>query len=74
MQFINTLVPEDFRSVVSQPLKRFYLCTTLSCVGTGLTLSLFIGGNTQCGSLLMFRLRRRLSSREDGTELVASEV
>ena len=42
MQFINTLVPEDFRSVVSKPLKRFYLCTTLSCVGTGLTLSLFV--------------------------------
>jgi len=35
LQFIYTLAPEDFRSVVSQPLKRFYLRTTLSCVGTG---------------------------------------
>jgi MFS family permease len=42
MQLFATLVPEDFREVVSKPLKRFYLCTTLSCVGTGLTLSLFV--------------------------------
>jgi MFS family permease len=42
MQLLKTLMPEDFRDVVSKPLKRFYLCTTLSCVGSGLTLSLFV--------------------------------
>ena len=42
MQLFDTLVPADFRAVLSKPLKRFYLCTTLSCVGYGLTLSLFV--------------------------------
>jgi len=42
MQLFSTLVPEDFRVVVTKPLRRFYLCTTLSCVGFGLTLSLFV--------------------------------
>jgi MFS family permease len=42
MQLFSTLVPEEFRVAVTRPLKRFYLCTTLSCVGTGLTLSLFV--------------------------------
>jgi MFS family permease len=42
MQLLNTLVPEDFREVVTKPLKRFYLCTVLSCIGFGLTLSLFV--------------------------------
>ena len=35
-------MPEDFRSAVSEPRERFYLRTTLSYVGTGLTLSLFV--------------------------------
>jgi MFS family permease len=42
MQSFPTLVPEDFRSVLSKPLRRLYLCVTLSCVGAGLTLSLFV--------------------------------
>jgi MFS family permease len=42
VQLFSTLVPADFRVVVTKPLKRFYLCTTLGCVGTGLTLSLFV--------------------------------
>jgi MFS family permease len=42
MKLFDTLVPADFRAVLSKPLKRFYLCTTLSCVGGGLTLSLFV--------------------------------
>jgi MFS family permease len=39
---MNTLVPEDFRAALSKPLKRFYLCTALGCVGGGLTLSLYV--------------------------------
>jgi MFS family permease len=42
MKLSDTLVPADFRAVLSKPLKRFYLCTTLSCVGYGLTISLFV--------------------------------
>jgi MFS family permease len=42
MPLLNTLVPADFRSVVTGPLRRFYLCITLACVGSGLTLSLFV--------------------------------
>ncbi|MGD0055179.1 MAG: MFS transporter [Acidimicrobiales bacterium] len=42
MQLFSTLVPPDFRAVVTRPLRRFYLCTVLSCVGFGLTLSLFV--------------------------------
>jgi predicted MFS family arabinose efflux permease len=42
MPLFKTLVPQDFRGVVTKPLKRFYLCTTLSCVGSGLTLSFFV--------------------------------
>jgi MFS family permease len=42
MALLNTLVPADFRAAVTKPLQRFYLCTTLSCIGNGLTLSLFV--------------------------------
>jgi MFS family permease len=42
MPLMNSLVPEDFRAVVTGPLRRFYLCITLACVGNGLTLSLFV--------------------------------
>ncbi len=87
MRFINTLVPEDFRCVVSKLLKRFYLRATLSRVGTGLTLSLFVvylhnvrhfsdSFDTLLLALsaLMLGLRHRLSAREDGIELVATDV
>lgn len=39
---MNNLVPNDFRSAISKPLKRFYVCTTLASAGNGLTLSLFV--------------------------------
>jgi MFS family permease len=42
MQLMSTLVPADFRAVMSKPLKRLYLCTTLGSMGQGLTLSLFV--------------------------------
>jgi MFS family permease len=42
MPFFNSLVPDDFRSIVTGPLRRYYLCITLACVGNGLTLSLFV--------------------------------
>jgi hypothetical protein len=61
MQLLSTLVPEDFRAVMSTPLKRLYLCTTISCVG----------GASLSGSFMMLRMRRRLNAREDGTELAA---
>ena len=42
MKLIDTLVPSDFRSSIRGPLRRFYLCTFIACVGNGLTLSLFV--------------------------------
>jgi MFS family permease len=42
MQLMTTLVPANFRAVLSKPLKRLYLCTMLGCVGAGLTLSLYV--------------------------------
>lgn len=42
MRILESLVPPDFRSSINAPLRRFYTCTFLSCIGIGLTLSLFI--------------------------------
>ena len=42
MKLIESLVPADFRSSINGPLRRFYTCTFLSCIGNGLTLSLFV--------------------------------
>lgn len=42
MKLVDTLVPVDFRSSIRGPLRRFYLCTFIGCVGSGLTLSLFV--------------------------------
>ena len=42
MKLIESLVPADFRSSLNGPLRRFYTCTLLSCIGNGLTLSLFV--------------------------------
>jgi MFS family permease len=42
VQLFDSLVPADFRAALTKPLKRYYLCITLSCVGYGLTLSLFV--------------------------------
>ncbi|MGA7834685.1 MAG: MFS transporter [Acidimicrobiales bacterium] len=38
----NTLVPTDFRTSIRGPLRRFYTCTFIGCIGNGLTLSLFV--------------------------------
>ncbi len=42
MKLIETLVPVDFRGSLTGPLRRFYTCTFLACIGSGLTLSLFV--------------------------------
>ncbi len=42
MKLIDNLVPTDFRSSIRGPLRRFFLCTFIGCVGNGLTLSLFV--------------------------------
>ncbi|HVA52245.1 MAG TPA: hypothetical protein VNF05_01905 [Acidimicrobiales bacterium] len=42
MKLIDNLVPSDFRSSIRGPLRRFFLCTFIGCVGNGLTLSLFV--------------------------------
>lgn len=42
MKFVDNLVPTDFRSAIRGPLRRFYICTFVNCVGSGLTLSLFV--------------------------------
>ena len=42
MQVVESLVPEDFRSSLTTPLRQFYICTILQCVGSGLTLSFFV--------------------------------
>jgi len=42
MRLVNTLVPPDFRASIEGPLRKFYLCTFVACVGNGLTLSLFV--------------------------------
>ena len=42
VKLLDSLVPIDFRSSLRGPLRRFYLSTFISCVGIGLTLSLFV--------------------------------
>jgi len=42
VKLIDNLVPADFRSSIRGPLRRFYLCTFIGCIGNGLTLSLFV--------------------------------
>jgi MFS family permease len=42
VKLIETLVPADFRGSVTGPLRRFYIGTFVSCMGSGLTLSLFV--------------------------------
>ncbi len=42
MKLIETLVPADFRSSITGPLRRYYTGTFVSCMGQGLTLSLFV--------------------------------
>ncbi|MGD0853392.1 MAG: MFS transporter [Acidimicrobiales bacterium] len=42
MKLIETLVPADFRSSITGPLRRFYIGTFVSCMGSGLTYSLFV--------------------------------
>jgi len=42
VKLLETLVPTEFRSSIRGPLRRFYLCTFVGCIGNGLTLSLFV--------------------------------
>jgi MFS family permease len=42
VKLLDTLVPADFRGNLTGPLRRFYTCTFLACIGIGLTLSLFV--------------------------------
>ena len=42
MKLTNTLVPPDFRGSLTAPLRRFYICTFLTAIGNGLTLSFFV--------------------------------
>jgi MFS family permease len=42
VKLIETLVPADFRSSITGPLRRYFICTFISCIGNGLTLSLFV--------------------------------
>ena len=42
VKLIDTLVPADFRSSVTGPLRRYFTGTFVSCMGQGLTLSLFV--------------------------------
>jgi MFS family permease len=42
VKLLDALVPTDFRSSIRGPLRRFYACTFIACIGNGLTLSLFV--------------------------------
>jgi MFS family permease len=42
VKLVDNLVPTDFRSSIRGPLRRFFLCTFIGCIGNGLTLSLFV--------------------------------
>jgi MFS family permease len=42
VKLLDALVPTDFRSSIRGPLRRFYACTFVACIGQGLTLSLFV--------------------------------
>jgi MFS family permease len=42
VKLLDALVPIDFRSSIRGPLRRFYACVFIGCIGNGLTLSLFV--------------------------------
>jgi MFS family permease len=42
VKLVETLVPAEFRSSINRPLRRFYLATLISAIGSGLTYSLFV--------------------------------
>ena len=42
MKLLEALVPADFRIAINGPLRRFYSCTFITCMGMGLTLSLYV--------------------------------
>jgi MFS family permease len=42
VKLLEALVPADFRKAIKGPLRRFYACTFVTCVGMGLTLSLYV--------------------------------
>ena len=42
MNFFENLLPTSFRKVLTTPMRVFYLCTFLSALGSGLTLSFYV--------------------------------
>jgi hypothetical protein len=44
VKLVDNLVPTDFRSSIRGPLRRFFLCTFIGCIGNGLTLALLVIG------------------------------
>jgi len=42
VNFLNRLVPADFRSEVRGPLRRLYLATLVNCFGNGLAFAMFV--------------------------------
>ena len=42
MDFIDRLIPRDFRSQVRGPLLRLYLATIINCFGNGMAFSVFV--------------------------------
>lgn len=42
MELLNRLVPSDFRSEMSGPLRRLFLCTFVNCFGNGLAFAMFV--------------------------------
>lgn len=42
MNLLESLIPSDFRRSLDARLRRFFIATFINCVGTGLTLSLYV--------------------------------
>ncbi len=42
MSLVDAVIPRQYRETVRGPVRRLYLATFISCVGLGLTLSLFV--------------------------------
>ena len=42
LQLLETLLPSDFRNVITAPLRRFFVSVFFSCFGMGLTLSMYV--------------------------------
>ncbi len=42
MEYLDRLVPADFRREIRGPLRRLYLCTFVNCFGNGLAFAMFV--------------------------------